>query len=279
MLRDVKTLMAAFWALGAAGCTGSALDTEPGLPVVFGCECQCADDSRGEVTTASNMDVFAVSATAYSPTGQRSLCFAHEEYGYRHLGQQVYRTVGGGVHYWQSEDDEYNFFAYTPSPYITFPQGEVSKFVYTTPKDAALQPDIMVAVNIAATYGQPVALRFSHPLVRVSLYEDAASRRGRILTVAFSGIIDHGEYDMLTGEWLMLASDTDAFVWECNAVCVPGTSLTGEYHNFFFIPQELGPQAALTVVYRDALGVVVTRRVRLAGQWQAGHHYRYSLML
>lgn len=265
------------------GCSDTALDDEavpgqPALPISFtGAPSDTV--SRGQVTTAANMETFAVSATVYSPSGDRNLYFAHEQYRFLYEGQDVYRTIAGDVHYWLSETDEYNFYAYTPSQYIYFPPGVVDRFIYTTPKNVALQPDIMVATSVAARWGKPVQLNFTHPLAQISLYQGEIVRRGRIVSVTFSGIIDHGEYNMLTGEWLMQSADTDTFVWNCDTYTRPESSLSGEYFNFFFIPQQLGPSAALTVVFEDVAGVTEVHHVDLDGTWQAGHHYRYALSL
>lgn len=266
-------------ALGT-GCTEAVPepDSEPsGVPITFAAADWAA--SRGQATTAANLHRFAVSATVYSDDGDRTLYFSHEEYSVTRPLQDVYRTVTGNVHYWRAPDDEYNFYAYTPSPYIYFAPGVVDKFIYSTPKDVVAQPDIVVATCIGAQYGKTVSLNFTHPLCQVSLYEGPTVRLGRIKSVAFSGIIDHGEYNMLTGEWLMQTADTDTFVWLCDVATSPDTDLSGVYHNFFFVPQRLGANAALTVTFVDVAGVTEVHRVPLSGTWLAGHHYRYSISI
>lgn len=233
--------------------------------------------SRGQATTIANLDEFAVSCTVYDSIGDRSLYFAHEKYPVQKIGQDVYRTVGGTVYYWQSPNSEYNFYAYTPSPYIYFEPGVVDKFIYTTPKSILQHPDLVVATSIAAKYGEVVQLNFTHPLAQVSLYESSKIRIGKIHSITFSGIIEHGEFNMLTGEWLMNTYDTGSFTWNCDVTTKPNTDLSGTYYNFFFVPQQLGATAAITVVFENIYGIIETHRATLSGSWQAGHRYRYSL--
>lgn len=282
MVSEIKGLLFFLVSTAIVSCSGSALEDEPSLeqtvlPMDF--EILATDTSRGQATTADNLDEFAVSCTVYSPAGDRSLYFAHEKYRIQKEGQDVYRTITGNVHYWLSSKDEYNFFAYTPSPYIYFESGVVDKFIYTTPKNILQHPDLVVATSIAAQYGKVVQLQFAHPLAQISLYESSNIRIGKIHSITFSGIIDHGQYDMLTGEWLMNIYDTDSFTWDCDKVTQPDTNLSGEYFNFFFVPQQLGLNAAITVIFENVYGIIETHTVPISGSWQAGHHYRYSLSL
>lgn len=267
-----------------SGCSGSALIDEPdleltGTPISFGCLCVDSVESRGQATTSANIDNFAVSATVYSSDGNRSLYFAHEVYKVSGVGGDTWHTVSGNVHYWMSDSDEYNFFAYTPSEYIYFAPGVVEKFVYSTPKNVLKQPDIVVATSISPSYGEPVQLNFTHPLAQVSIMEGEISRYGKIESITISGIIDHGEYNMLTGEWLMNTSDTDSFVWHCDEVAQSYVNLSGQYFNFFFVPQKLGAEAAITIAFVDLAGIVEIHRSAISGAWQAGHRYRYVISL
>lgn len=155
---------------------------------------------------------------------------------------------------------------------------------YTTPADAAAQTDVMLAetepLNGSGIESYRVPLNFRHICAAVRFRAGKTLQPGSIEKITLSGIHASGRYT--GGAWSDLA-DSRSFSID-SPVTTTGSETAGDdlypaYRTFMFVPQLLGPDARLEVVFRDDItGATRTLAASLAGhEWPIGRITTYNI--
>ena len=155
---------------------------------------------------------------------------------------------------------------------------------YTVPSDPAAQTDVMLAqsdqVNGSGIADYCVPLNFRHICTAVRFRTGNELQPGRIEKITLSGIRSSGTYS--GGRWQDLAG-VQSFSIDTPVVIsgedTPGKDLYQTWQTFMLLPQTLGEDARLEVVFRDEIsGSVRTLSTSLAGQqWPMGKITTYYI--
>lgn len=151
---------------------------------------------------------------------------------------------------------------------------------YTVPQRANDQTDLLLATTGKLnTPGQRVPLQFKHLCGAVKFVIGTEMQPGTIKNIALSGIKSQGKY---TTTWENLSGSATfpiAIDKPTDGNTVPGTPVTPDYNTLMMIPQTLGEEAMLTVVFQD--NVTGTERkltAPLKGQtWRQGKTTTYHI--
>lgn len=155
---------------------------------------------------------------------------------------------------------------------------------YTIASQAAAQPDVMLAetepVNGNGIPDYRVPLRFKHICAAVCFKTGNQLMPGTIEKITLSGIHDTGTY--ADGAW-SIAGNVRSFSLDTSVETTgnetAGSDLYQPYNTFMFLPQVLGPDARLEVVFNDKTsGTTRTLSASLAGQeWPMGRITTYHI--
>lgn len=155
---------------------------------------------------------------------------------------------------------------------------------YTIASQAAAQPDVMLAetepVNGNGIPDYRVPLRFKHICAAVCFKTGNQLMPGTIEKITLSGIHDTGTY--ADGVW-SIAGNVRSFSLDTSVETTgnetAGSDLYQPYNTFMFLPQVLGPDARLEVVFNDKTsGTTRTLSASLAGQeWPMGRITTYHI--
>lgn len=155
---------------------------------------------------------------------------------------------------------------------------------YTVASQAAAQPDVMLAetepVNGNGIPDYRVPLKFKHICAAVSFKTGNQLMPGTIEKITLSGI--HGTGTYADGAW-SIAGNVRSFSLDTSVETTgnetAGTDLYQSYNTFMFLPQALGPDARLEVVFNDKTsGTTRTLSASLAGQeWPMGRITTYHI--
>lgn len=208
-------------------------------------------------------------------------------------------------YFWPAEGS-LKFWAWAPA---TLPAGEgsgftpvfsadrnVMTFSYSmqTPdpvaqNDALAQPDLVVACATAGrnTDNGGVTLSFSHPLASIT-FSAGDVRDGFIRSIALKNILGSGEcvFDGSSLLWTPSGSPM-TFTQTFNAAVSGGISnqpvtMAGETfgeRTFMTVPQTLGADAAIEVVFDDGTEVTTLTHPLSGTVWLAGMSYNYRISL
>lgn len=151
---------------------------------------------------------------------------------------------------------------------------------YKVPPQAAAQSDLMLAATGRLnTPGQPVPLEFRHLCAAVRFVTGNEMQPGTIKSIILSGIKDEGQY---TTTWNNLRGNA-GFTIDVNKATTAGTAaneaIAPDNYTLMMIPQQLGDDAMLTVVFEDDLtGRERTMSASLKGQtWRQGKTTVYHI--
>ena len=151
---------------------------------------------------------------------------------------------------------------------------------YKVPPQAAAQSDLMLAATGRLnTPGQPVPLEFRHLCAAVRFVTGNEMQPGTIKSIILSGIKDEGQY---TTTWNNLRGNA-GFTIDVNKATTAGTAaneaIAPDNYTLMMIPQQLGDNATLTVVFQDNItGRERTMSASLKGQtWRQGKTTVYHI--
>lgn len=151
---------------------------------------------------------------------------------------------------------------------------------YTVPQHAGDQHDLMLATTGRInTPGQRVPLRFSHLCAAVRFVTGNDMQPGTIKSITLSGIKNQGRYsstwDYSTGN----ASFTVDVNKATDSGTASGTVIVPDYNTLMMIPQQLGDNARLTVLFHDGVtGQERTMTASLNGHnWKQGTTTTYHI--
>lgn len=161
----------------------------------------------------------------------------------------------------------------TVTPSATNP--EDMRIDYVVPDDAKHQPDLMLATTGRANghgepgYAQP--LEFSHLCAAVRFEVGSHMQAGTVRSIVLSGVMSSGSY---TTRWTGLSRPADFEMspgYVSSGDDEPGSAINSPDNTFMMIPQRLGADAKLSIVFEDSYGAVRTLVAPLGGQkWEQG---------
>ena len=247
--------------------------------------------TRGVMNESSTVGSFGVSAVVYSKDGVN----------YSPLFQNEEATQNGSYWFTSSNatwplDGSVSFYAYAPYNDASLSLQGSDDFVknktirYTANTDFSKQPDLIVAKSesnafTSSTTSSPankaVGLSFSHALTAITFSISADMIPGKVKSITVSGVYGQGDYDFSTEKWIRLANPSSTYVIKLNdddASVKAGESkpLTDKNSALMMIPQKLGPDANVSMVFYDGKKDK-TVSFSLNGTWDAGKHITYVL--
>ena len=239
--------------------------------------------TRGVMNESSTVGSFGVSAV-YSKGGANSSLFQNEE-----------ATQNGSYWFTSSNatwplDGSVSFYAYAPNKDTSLSLQGSDDFVknktirYTANTDLSKQPDLIVAKNennafTSSTANKAVGLNFSHALTAITFSISADMIPGTVKSITVSGVYGQGDYDLSNASWTPLANSSSTYVIKLNASVKAGESkaLTGNKSALMMIPQTLGTNAKVSMVFNDgAIDKTVSFSLDRTS-WEAGKHITYVL--
>lgn len=192
------------------------------------------------------------------------------------LGSQFYMnetaTKSGDVwqpsaiYYWP-DNRQLRFMAWAPTGEGVFEESPISPTVdvnkttikYTVPTDASKQRDIVAAATdymsnpaIGATCS-PVGLQFKHLCTAVIIKTGSDITDGSIKSVKITNVRKTGTYDMTTSAWTLAGETADYSISPDFATAgrPDGTKIHNDDAAFMMLPQTLGAESKLEVVFHD----------------------------
>lgn len=166
----------------------------------------------------------------------------------------------------------------TAAPSASAP-GEL-EIAYTVPSQASAQSDLMLATTGRLnTPGQPVQLQFKHLCAAVKFVFGNEMQPGTLKSISLSGIKDRGRF---TTEWNEITGDATFTINVDKATSesvTAGEAITTDNNTLMMLPQQLGDNATLTVVFEDDVtGRERTMSASLKGQtWRQGKTTVYHI--
>lgn len=151
---------------------------------------------------------------------------------------------------------------------------------YNVPREAASQTDLLLATTGRInTPGERVPLTFRHLCAAVRFVAGSEMQPGTIRSITLSGIASQGRY---TGTWSTAGSKTDFTLTtdkDTDENTPAGSALTTQYNTMMMLPQRLGDDATLTVVFEDRVtGTERRMSASLAGrEWRQGTVTTYHI--
>ena len=137
---------------------------------------------------------------------------------------------------------------------------KLESFTYTTPTDATLQNDIIVATakGIAGNNNTSVPLSFKHIMSAVNV-KIGKVVKGEIRSITFKNVYNKGEYLVEQGVWVVDKTSVGDFTvtMEDGKFVSSGTDAEGTPVNtadgtFMFIPQNPGDNAEMVIEFFDS---------------------------
>ena len=240
--------------------------------------------TRGVMNESSTVGSFGVSAV-YSKDGVNSSLFQNEE-----------ATQNGSYWFTSSNatwplDGSVSFYAYAPYNETSLSLQGSDDFVknktirYTANTDLSKQPDLIVAKSenntfTSSTANKAVGLSFSHALTAITFSISADMTPGMVKSIKVSGVYGQGDYDLSKGKWISWANPSSTYdIKQLNIPVKAGERkpLTGKTSALMMIPQKLGPDANVSMVFNDgAIDKTVSFSLD-STSWDAGKHITYVL--
>lgn len=239
--------------------------------------------TRGVMNESSTVGSFGVSAV-YSKGGANSSLFHNEE-----------ATQNGSYWFTSSNatwplDGSVSFYAYAPYNETSLSLQGSDDFVknktirYTANTDFSKQPDLIVAKSennafTSSTANKAVGLSFSHALTAITFSISADMIPGTVKSITVSGVYGQGDYDLSKASWVPLANSSSTYAITLNASVKAGESkaLTDKNSALMMIPQELGADAKVSMVFNDGSEDKTVSFSLNGTSWKAGNHITYVL--
>lgn len=199
------------------------------------------------------------------------------------------------IYYWP-DNGSLRFLAWAPldaeldeSP--VKPSEDVNKTTikYTVPADLSKQRDLVAAAtgyNASPAGGvcAPVSLQFKHLCTAVVVKTGATMTPGTIKSVTVTNVRNSGTYDMLSSAWTLNNATTSYTVspnMATGSTTAEGTKLNADDATFMLLPQTLGAESKLEVMFHDN----ISGRDRLltaslnGAEWPMGKTVTYRLSI
>ena len=199
------------------------------------------------------------------------------------------------IYYWP-DNGSLRFLAWAPldaeldeSP--VKPSEDVNKTTikYTVPADLSRQRDLVAAAtgyNASPAGGvcAPVSLQFKHLCTAVVVKTGATMAPGTIKSVTITNVRNSGTYDMLRSAWTLNNATTSYTVspnMATGSTTAEGTKLNADDATFMLLPQTLGAESKLEVMFHDN----ISGRDRLltaslnGAEWPMGKTVTYRLSI
>lgn len=199
------------------------------------------------------------------------------------------------IYYWP-DNGSLRFLAWAPidaeldeSP--VKPSEDVNKTTikYTVPADLSKQRDLVAAAtgyNASPAGGvcAPVSLQFKHLCTAVVVKTGATMAPGTIKSVTVTNVRNSGTYDMLRSAWTLNNATTSYTVspnMATGSTTAEGTKLNADDATFMLLPQTLGAESKLEVMFHDN----ISGRDRLltaslnGAEWPMGKTVTYRLSI
>lgn len=199
------------------------------------------------------------------------------------------------IYYWP-DNGSLRFLAWAPidaeldeSP--VKPSEDVNKTTikYTVPADLSRQRDLVAAAtgyNASPVGGvcAPVSLQFKHLCTAVVVKTGATMAPGTIKSVTVTNVRNSGTYDMLRSAWTLNNATTSYTVspnMATGSTTAEGTKLNADDATFMLLPQTLGAESKLEVMFHDN----ISGRDRLltaslnGAEWPMGKTVTYRLSI
>lgn len=199
------------------------------------------------------------------------------------------------IYYWP-DNGSLRFLAWAPldaeldeSP--VKPSEDVNKTTikYTVPAELSKQRDLVAAatgynVSPAGRVCAPVSLQFKHLCTAVVVKTGATMAPGTIKSVTVTNVRNSGTYDMLSSAWTLNDATTSYTVspdMATSGSTAEGTKLNADDATFMLLPQTLGADSKLEVMFHDN----ISGRDRLltaslnGAEWPMGKTVTYRLSI
>lgn len=171
------------------------------------------------------------------------------------------------------------------------PSEDVNKTTikYTVPAELSKQRDLVAAAtgyNASPAGGvcAPVSLQFKHLCTAVVVKTGATMAPGTIKSVTVTNVRNSGTYDMLSSAWTLNDATTSYTVspnMATGSTTAEGTKLNADDATFMLLPQTLGADSKLEVMFHDN----ISGRDRLltaslnGAEWPMGKTVTYRLSI
>lgn len=209
--------------------------------------------------------------------------------------QGVVWQPSSSIYYWP-DNGSLRFLAWAPldaeldeSP--VKPSEDVNKTTikYTVPAELSKQRDLVAAAtgyNASPAGGvcAPVSLQFKHLCTAVVVKTGATMAPGTIKSVTVTNVRNSGTYDMLSSAWTLNDATTSYTVspnMTTDSTTAEGTKLNADDATFMLLPQTLGADSKLEVMFHDN----ISGRDRLltaslnGAEWPMGKTVTYRLSI
>lgn len=209
--------------------------------------------------------------------------------------QGVVWQPSSSIYYWP-DNGSLRFLAWAPldaeldeSP--VKPSEDVNKTTikYTVPAELSKQSDLVAAAtgyNASPAGGvcAPVSLQFKHLCTAVVVKTGATMAPGTIKSVTVTNVRNSGTYDMLSSAWTLDDATTSYTVspdMTTGSTTAEGTKLNADDATFMLLPQTLGADSKLEVMFHDN----ISGRDRLltaslnGAEWPMGKTVTYRLSI
>ena len=209
--------------------------------------------------------------------------------------QGVVWQPSSSIYYWP-DNGSLRFLAWAPldaeldeSP--VKPSEDVNKTTikYTVPADLSKQRDLVAAAtgyNASPAGGvcAPVSLQFKHLCTAVVVKTGATMAPGTIKSVTIKNVRNSGTYDMLSSAWTLTDATANYTVspdMATSSTTAEGTKLNADDATFMLLPQTLGADSKLEVLFHDN----ISGRDRLltaslnGAEWPMGKTVTYRLSI
>lgn len=201
--------------------------------------------------------------------------------------------VPAHTYYWPGSNRQLRFLAWAPTD-ATFeavpntPNATTLK--YTTPTEAKDQHDIVAAatdfINSPANNGTctPVSLNFKHLCTAVIIKTGETMTAGTIKSVSLKGVKNSGTYNMEDSTWTLSDSKEDFTIspnQETTSTTPDGTDLNANESTFMLLPQTLGADSKLEVIFHDDISGndrILSASLNRA-EWPMGKTVTYRLSI
>lgn len=209
--------------------------------------------------------------------------------------QGVVWQPSSSIYYWP-DNGSLRFLAWAPldaeldeSP--VKPSEDVNKTTikYTVPAELSKQRDLVAAAtgyNASPAGGvcAPVSLQFKHLCTAVVVKTGATMAPGTIKSVTIKNVRNSGTYDMLSSAWTLTDATANYTVspdMATSSTTAEGTKLNADDATFMLLPQTLGADSKLEVLFHDN----ISGRDRLltaslnGAEWPMGKTVTYRLSI
>ena len=209
--------------------------------------------------------------------------------------QGVVWQPSSSIYYWP-DNGSLRFLAWAPidaeldeSP--VKPSEDVNKTTikYTVPAELSKQRDLVAAAtgynaSLAGGVCAPVSLQFKHLCTAVVVKTGATMAPGTIKSVTVTNVRNSGTYDMLRSAWTLNDATTSYTVspdMATGSTTAEGTKLNADDATFMLLPQTLGADSKLEVMFHDN----ISGRDRLltaslnGAEWPMGKTVTYRLSI